>query len=82
MLAAEITGHSSYAEKEYVDNKGYRKIAQKALLEKSQEGAARTIAEQGKTYDHIGKMMILNNGKKTHEKNLVGERHCRNKKYC
>ena len=82
MLAAKITGYSSYAKKEYIDNKGYRKIPQKTLLEKSQKGAARTIAEQGKTYDHIGKMMILNNGKKTHEKNLVGERHCRNKKYC
>jgi hypothetical protein len=34
MLAAKITGYSSYAKKEYIGNKGYRKIPQKTLLER------------------------------------------------
>jgi hypothetical protein len=76
VLATKIAGYNCYAEEEYVGDESQGETAQKLLPEKHQKGTAGTIPQQGKAYDHIGEMVVLDNGKKAHQKNLVGERHC------
>jgi hypothetical protein len=76
VLPSQIAGHNCYAKKEYVGNERHGKPAQELLPEKHQKRTAGAISQQGEAYNHIGEMMVLNDGKKAHQEDLVGERHC------
>ena len=76
VLPSKIAGYSCNAKKGYAGNDCQGESLQQALSEKHQKGAAGAIAEQGKAYDHVGKMVILDNGKEAHEENFVSKRHC------
>ena len=55
-------------------------MANKFVLKQSHKGSACSKTKEGDAYDHMGKMVKLNDGKKPHEENLIRQGACGNKK--
>jgi hypothetical protein len=75
-------GHNRYAQKECTANECGGKPAEQRLPAENEEGAAGPVAQQRETYHHVGEMVKLDNGKKAHQENLVGDRQGRDQQYC
>ena len=65
------TNHGADAEQDAIGSIDRQKMSLHPVPGECQEGATGAITKQGQADYHVGKMMPLDNGKKSHEQDLI-----------